>query len=83
MTTNRCNRGSRSCWLDLKRLEELRTRVPGLAELSERLAGLGHELQAATKQELRVQATTMTLGMKRAIEDLRAFGHVSVFMTYI
>eukprot|EP00435_Cladocopium_sp_Y103_P071588 s3_g37.t3 len=45
VTSNRCNRGSRSAWLDLEGLEELQQKLPALAKLSTMLAGLPLELQ--------------------------------------
>lgn len=47
VTSNRCNRGSRSAWLDLDGLEELQQKLPALAKLSTMLAGLPLELQNA------------------------------------
>eukprot|EP00913_Durusdinium_trenchii_P017977 g16894.t1 len=59
VTTNRCNRGSRSAWLDLQELSQLRPKLPALTELSEMLAGLPVELQAVAGTRLRMQPATM------------------------
>lgn len=59
VTTNRCNRGSRSAWLDLQDLSQLRPKLPALTELSEMLAGLPVELQAVAGTRLRMQPATM------------------------
>lgn len=63
-TTNRCNRGSRSCWLELGAGGGPRPTglPPALHELSEMLAGLpqrASELQALGDEALRVHAASM------------------------
>ncbi|CAJ1406738.1 unnamed protein product [Effrenium voratum] len=60
VTTNRCNRGSRSAWLDLSSEDSAALhQLPKLTELSRMLAGLPWELQNSGFEDLRVHPATM------------------------